>query len=62
MHCTRKKFFKIKNEGCRDGWRQHCTFGIAHCAMPHSIQVDDVIVILSLAVGWVAAATLQGSR
>ena len=35
-------------------------FGIAHCGMLHTIQVDDVILILSPAVGWVAAATLVG--
>ena len=38
------------------GW--HCTFGIAHCGILHTIQVDDVIPILSPAVCWVAAATL----
>ena len=35
------------------GW--HFTFGIA---MPHTIQVNDVILILPPAVGYVAAATL----
>ena len=49
-----KKFFELKNEGYRDGikrketrWGWHCTFGIAHCAMLHTIQVDYVIPILS---------------
>ena len=49
-----KKFFKLKNEGYRDGIKRketrlgwHCTFGIAHCAMLHTIQVDDVIPILA---------------
>ena len=48
----------IKRKKTRLEW--HCTFGIAHCRMLHTIQVNDVIpILLSLAVGcWVAAATL----
>ena len=49
-----KKIFDLKNEGYRDGIKRketrkgwHCTFGIARCGILHTIQVDDVILILS---------------
>ena len=49
-----KKIFELKNKGYRDGIKRketrygwHCIFGIGHCGMLHTIQVDDVIPILS---------------
>ena len=52
-----KKIFELKNERYRDGTKRketryrgmalHINFGIAHCGMLHTIQVDDVITILS---------------
>ena len=49
----------VKRKEARWGWgMSHCTFGIAHCGILHTIQVDDLIPILPPAVGWVAAATL----
>ena len=34
-------------------------FGMAHCGMLHTIQVDDVIPILLPAVGWVTATLID---
>ena len=59
MHaCIRKERIleneKLKDDGYRDGIKRketrqgwHYKFGIAHYAMLHTIQVDDVIPILS---------------
>ena len=46
----------IKRKETRQGW--HCTFGIAHSGILHTIQVDDVFPIMPPAVGWGTAATL----
>ena len=58
MHtCIKKKgdykIKKLKNKGYRDGIKRketrqgmHCTIGIAHCSILHTIQVDYVIPIL----------------
>ena len=42
-------FFELKSEGYRDGIKRketrlgwHCTFGIAHCGILHTIEVDEV--------------------